>query len=91
MAHLNPVLINDEVFCYYSGIRFTAFFYNKSLQSTNIASIVLMPDPSAKYDAAGGGGIINIPLKKLKASGYNGDVSAGFHYGASPKTEQPLR
>jgi len=62
----------------------------KSLQSANIASIELIPNPSARYDAAGGGGIINIRLKKLKASGYNGDVSAGFHYGASPKTEAAL-
>jgi iron complex outermembrane receptor protein len=62
----------------------------KSLQSANIASIELMPNPSAKYDAAGGGGIINIRLKKLTALGYNGDVSAGFHYGASPKTEAAL-
>ncbi|SEW39092.1 outer membrane beta-barrel family protein [Chitinophaga arvensicola] len=62
----------------------------KSLQSANIQSIELMPNPSGKYDAAGSGGIINIRLKKLTASGYNGDISAGIHFGETPKTEAAL-
>jgi iron complex outermembrane recepter protein len=62
----------------------------KSLQSANIQSIELMPNPSGKYDAAGSGGIINIRLKKLTAAGYNGDISAGIHFGETPKTEAAL-
>ncbi|MEC5143403.1 hypothetical protein [Chitinophaga sp. 212800010-3] len=62
----------------------------KSLQSANIQSIELMPNPSGKYDAAGTGGIINIRLKKLTTAGYNGDVSAGLHFGETPKTEAAL-
>ncbi|NIG56944.1 outer membrane beta-barrel family protein [Chitinophaga sp. Cy-1792] len=62
----------------------------KSLQSANIQSIEIMPNPSGKYDAAGSGGIINIRLKKLTAAGYNGDVAAGLHFGETPKTEAAL-
>jgi iron complex outermembrane receptor protein len=62
----------------------------KSLQSAGISSIELIANPGSKYDAAGAGGIINIRLKKLTATGYNGDISAGFHYGTSPKTEAAL-
>nr|WP_295866251.1 outer membrane beta-barrel family protein [uncultured Chitinophaga sp.] len=62
----------------------------KSLQSANIHSIELLPNPSSKFDAAGSGGIINIRLKKNTASGLNGDVAAGMHFGQTPKTEGAL-
>ena len=38
--------------------------YLKSLQSTQIEAIELITNPSAKYEAAGNAGIINIKLKK---------------------------
>lgn len=62
----------------------------KSLQSANIHSIELLPNPSSKYDAAGSGGIINIRLKKNTAAGFNGDIAAGMHFGETPKTEAAL-
>lgn len=47
--------------------------------SDQIASIELMTNPSAKYDAgSGGGGILNIVLKKNRRSGYNGNLRAGI-------------
>ena len=44
-----------------------------------IESVEVITNPSAKYDASGGGaGILNIVLKKNKKSGYNGNVRAGI-------------
>ena len=43
-----------------------------------IESVEVITNPSAKYDASGGGaGILNIVLKKNKKSGYNGNVRTG--------------
>lgn len=59
--------------------------YLKSIQSAQIESIELITNPSAKYDAAGNAGIINIRLKKNKAFGTNGSVNAGYNIGVYPK------
>lgn len=43
-----------------------------------IATIELITNPSAKYDASGGqSGIINIVLKKNRKAGYSGSIRAG--------------
>lgn len=59
--------------------------YLKSLQSTQIESIELITNPSAKYEAAGNAGIINIRLKKDKTIGTNGSVNAGYNIGIYAK------
>lgn len=66
-----------------SGSDLTA--YLKSLQSSQIETIEIITNPSAKYDAAGNAGIINIRLKKNKAFGTNGSVNAGYNIGVYPK------
>jgi outer membrane receptor protein involved in Fe transport len=44
-----------------------------------IESVEVITNPSAKYDASGGGaGILNIVLKKNKRTGYNGNLRAGI-------------
>ena len=49
------------------------------IPAESIESVEVITNPSAKYDASGGGaGIINIVLKKNKRSGYNGGVRAGM-------------
>lgn len=47
----------------------------KGTNSASIAKIEIMSNPSAKYDASGNGGIINIQLKKNIATGFNGTVT----------------
>lgn len=49
----------------------------RSLPSSMIERIEIVTNPSAKYDAAGMAGIINIVTKKEKMSGVNGDIQLG--------------
>lgn len=55
--------------------------YLKSLQSSQIEAIEIITNPSAKYEAAGNAGIINIKLKKNLTIGTNGSVNAGYNIG----------
>ncbi|MGZ8557774.1 MAG: outer membrane beta-barrel protein [Chitinophagaceae bacterium] len=57
----------------------------KSMQSSQIEAIEIITNPSAKYEAAGNAGIINIKLKKNKAFGTNGSVNAGYNIGTYAK------
>jgi iron complex outermembrane recepter protein len=59
--------------------------YLRSLPSNGIDAVEIIQQPSAKYDAAGNAGIINIKLKKNTATGTNGSVQAGWAYGERPK------
>lgn len=59
--------------------------YLKSLQSAQIEAIEIITNPSAKYDAAGNAGIINIRLKKNKSFGTNGSANAGYNIGIYAK------
>lgn len=50
-----------------------------------IASVEIITNPSAKYDASGGGaGILNIILKKNRKAGYNGNIRAGIDMRGRP-------
>ncbi len=53
----------------------------KSLPPTSIQKIELVRTPSAKYDASGGGGVVNIILKKGVKIGLNGSVNTGMNQG----------
>lgn len=50
----------------------------KTIEANNIKDIELISNPSAKYDAAGNAGIINIKLKKSITNGVNGNISANY-------------
>ncbi len=53
----------------------------KSLPPSSIQKIELVRTPSAKYDASGGGGVVNIILKKGVKIGLNGSVNLGNNQG----------
>ena len=57
----------------------------KSMQSSDIEAIEIITNPSAKYDAAGNVGIINIRLKKNKKLGTNGNLTINPYVGITPK------
>lgn len=64
--------------------------YLKSINSADIESIEIITNPSAKYDAAGNAGIINIRLKKNKNYGLNGNIASGINFGITPKYNNSL-
>jgi len=57
----------------------------KSYQSNMISQIELIANPSAKYDATGGGGVINIILKKSKDLGFRASIVESAAYGQDYK------
>ncbi len=71
-----------------SGADITTLLSNMS--SDQIATIELITNPSAKYDAAGNAGIINIKLKRNKAYGTNGTVSINTGQGIMPDSPSDL-
>lgn len=55
--------------------------YLRSLPSSTLATIEIMTNPPAKYDAAGNAGIINIKLKRTKTKGLNGSINTSYGQG----------
>ncbi len=56
--------------------------YLKTMQASDIDAIEIITQPSAKYDAAGNAGIINIRLKKNTNLGTNGSINLGIAQGS---------
>jgi len=59
--------------------------YLKTIPSEQIDAIEIISNPSAKYDAEGNAGIINIRLKKDTNLGGNANLSLGFSQGEVPQ------
>ena len=59
--------------------------YLKGLPSAAIERIDIITNPSAKYDAAGNAGIIDIRMKKDQRLGTNGTLTTGYGQGVYPK------
>lgn len=62
----------------------------KSIQSNEIEAIEVITNPSARYDAAGNAGIINIRMKKDKNLGANVNLNLGYAVGIYGKTNNSI-
>ncbi len=57
----------------------------EQIPADEIASVEIITNPSAKFDASGGGaGILNIVMKKNRKAGYNGNVNASIDSRGKP-------
>ncbi len=70
------VLIDDKP-TYLSSTQLASML--KGMQGKNVDKIEIIENPSARYDAEGNSGIINIKTKHVKAPGFNGNVNAGVN------------
>lgn len=82
------VMINDKL-TYLTAAQLATLL--RSTDGNTIESIEIITNPSAKYDAAGNSGIINIKLKKNKQTGTNGSLTLGTAYGAFWKDNETLQ
>ncbi|MBO4645971.1 MAG: TonB-dependent receptor [Bacteroidales bacterium] len=60
----------------------------KSMPASMIDRVEVMKNPSARYDAAGTSGIINLVTKHVRTNGINGSVWAGASYNGSWGTNE---
>jgi outer membrane receptor for ferrienterochelin and colicins len=90
---------NENVKIFIDGRPSTAANITTALQAISADSVdkvEVISNPSARYDAEGGAGILNIVLKKGKTNGLNGTVTAtvgnpknyGLQAGMNFKTEK---
>ncbi|WP_339867445.1 outer membrane beta-barrel protein [uncultured Algoriphagus sp.] len=71
------VMINDRL-TYMSATDLANFL--RSMPADNIKSIEVINNPSARFDAEGSAGVINIKLKKNTVDGMFGNIQAGALY-----------
>ncbi|MND51070.1 TonB-dependent receptor [Solitalea canadensis] len=62
----------------------------KSMPSSSIKSFEMINSPSAKYDASGAAGMINIKTTKTQFKGFNGTLTSGLTYGETLKHVQDI-
>lgn len=77
------IFIDDKP-TYLSGADLES--YLRSLPASTIDQIELMTNPPAKYDAAGGAGVINIRTKRTRVKGFNGSLNLAYTQGRYEKT-----
>lgn len=61
-----------------------------TMNANQMSQIEIMTNPSAKYDASGNAGIINIKTKKNTTQGFNGSVTLSYGQGVYPKTNNSI-
>ncbi|RYY71204.1 MAG: hypothetical protein EOO13_03925 [Chitinophagaceae bacterium] len=81
------IMIDDKP-TYLSGTDLTNML--SSMSSSQVEQIELISNPSAKYDAAGNAGIINIKTKKNRQVGFNGNFTLSAGHGRYYKNNNSL-
>jgi len=61
-----------------------------NMNSNQLNQIEIMTNPSAKYDAGGNAGVINIKTKKSITQGFNGSVTLNYGQGVYAKTNNSI-
>jgi len=72
----NVKILIDEKPTYVSATQLASML--KGMQGKNVDRIEIIENPSARYDAEGNSGIINIKTKHNKVPGFNGSTFAGI-------------
>lgn len=62
----------------------------RNTAANQLDQIEIMSQPSAKFDASGNSGVINIKTKRQKTAGFNGSVSVGYTQGFYPKSNNSI-
>ena len=73
---------------YLSGQQLTDLL--KRMPASGLDQVEIMTNPSAKYDAAGNSGIINIKTKKNKTKGFNANVNNSYGQNISSNTNNSI-
>ncbi len=73
---------------YLSGQELTDLL--KSMPASGIKSIEIITNPTAKYDASGSAGLINIKTNKSQIKGFSGTTTTGISYGVTLKQNQDI-
>jgi hypothetical protein len=81
------VFIDDKP-TYLSGTELEN--YLKSLPASTVKQIEIMPNPPAKYEAAGNSGVINIITKRSKTSGFHGNTVLSLQQGRYTRSNNSL-
>ncbi len=81
------IMIDDKP-TYLSGSELSNLLAN--INANQLNQIEIMSNPSAKYDAAGNAGVINIKTKKILTQGFNGNITLSYGQGVYPKSNNSL-
>ena len=81
------IMLNNKL-VQVSGDELTSLLMSKN--SSDIDNIEVVSNPSAQYDAAGSGGIININFKRVKKNSFNTSISSTAEYGRTLKSNNSV-
>jgi iron complex outermembrane receptor protein len=82
------IIMMDGKPAYLSGQQLADLL--KSMPSSAIEQIEIMTNPSAKYDASGNSGIINLRTRKNKMVGFNGSNSTSYSQGVYARFSESI-